>query len=120
MNTKLYGILLVVTITLAVGGILTLIPAPNASFPNVLGYRSLCTFAPAATLFCLLGAGITCVLRASLVKRASYAGGKPVFKAAPITVLVVVLGLAIASTVWFVDVKSQYTDATSAVTSTEG
>ncbi len=116
MNTRLYFVLMLVTIICAVGGVLTLIPAPGASYANLLGYRSLCTFAPAATLYCFLAAGITCVLRASLVKRAGYSGGKPVFKPAPIVVLVVVLGLAIASTIWFVNVKSQYTDATTAVT----
>ena len=116
MNVRLYGILLVVTIICAVGGVLTLLPAPNASYPNVLGYSSLCTFAPAATLYCFLAAGITCVFRASLVKRPAYSGGKPAFRAAPLVVLALVLGLAIASTAWFVSVKSEYTDATSAVT----
>ena len=117
MNTRLYAVLLVITVGCTVAGILTLIPAPGASYPNVLGYRSLCTFAPAATLYCFLAAGVTCMLRASLVKRASYSGGKPVFKAVPIVVLASLLALALASTFWFVSVKSEYTDATTAVTS---
>lgn len=116
MNKPLYGGLLLFSLLCTVGGILTLIPASGASYPNVLGYSSLCTFAPAATLYCFLAAGITCVLRASLVKRAAFNQGRPVFKLVPILVLVVVAGLAIASHVWFLNVKSQYTDGETAAT----
>jgi len=116
MNTRLYGALLILTILLAVAGVLTLMPAAGASYPNVMGYNSLCTFAPAASLYCFLAAGITCVLRASLVKRPAFSGGKPVFKLGAIVALVVVAGLAIGSMFWFVGVKSTYTDSTSAAT----
>jgi xanthine/uracil permease len=47
-----------------IGAILTLIPNSQASWPNLLGYRSLCTFAPIATLACCFLAGLTCVIRA--------------------------------------------------------
>lgn len=58
-----YRAMLGLTILCSLAAILTLIPNPGASKPNVLGYRSLCTFAPAATALCGLAAGITCVLR---------------------------------------------------------
>lgn len=118
MNTKSYSILLVVTIVATVGGVLTLIPSAAASYPNVLGYRSLCTFAPAATLYCFAIAGASCVVRASLVKRKALYG-KPVVKPAAVAVVSAVLVLAVAATVWFVAVKSTYTDGQSAPTATE-
>jgi hypothetical protein len=116
VNTKSYGILLIVTVALAIGGVLTLVPASGASFENVMGYRSLCTFAPAATLYCFAAAGITCVLRASLVKRAAYNGGKPVFRVAPVVAVLIVLCLALVSHLWFSSVKSTYADGITAVT----
>jgi len=116
MNRPLYGVLLIVTILCAVGGLLTLLPVQGASYENVLGYRSLCTFAPAATLFCFTAAGITCTIRASLVKRAAYNNGKPVFRAQAFVALVVVIGLGIASMIWFLNVKTQFADAETAAT----
>lgn len=117
MNKRLYTVLLVVTIAATVGGVLTLIPWPQASYPNILGYRSLCTFAPAATLYCFAIAGVSCVFRASLVKRKAYAG-KPVVKALPIVVVTLLFATAIASTIWFGLVKSQYFDGSSGPTVT--
>jgi uncharacterized membrane protein len=119
VNTKRYAILLAVTVALAIGGVLTLVPAAGASYDNVLGYRSLCTFAPAASLYCFAAAGLTCVLRASLVKRAAYNGGKPAFRVAPIVVVLIVLCLAVVSHLWFSSVKSTYTDGLTAVTAQE-
>lgn len=115
MNMKAYGGLLILTIAAAVGGVLTLIPAAGASYENVLGYRSLCTFAPAATLYCFAIAGASCVVRASLVKRKAQFG-KPVFRAPAIVVVAVTLVLALAATGWFVTVKRQYTDGTTTPT----
>jgi hypothetical protein len=43
----------------ALAALLTLLPRAGASWPNVLGYKSLCTFAPMATAACALLAGIT-------------------------------------------------------------
>jgi hypothetical protein len=116
MNTKLYGVLLVVTVALAIGGVITLVPVAGASFPNVIGYRSLCTFAPAASLYCFAAAGLTCVMRSSLVKRAAHNGGKPVFRVVPIVVVLIVLCLAVLSHLWIVDVKAVYLDGITAVT----
>jgi hypothetical protein len=116
MNARIYAVLLLVTILCGVGGVLTMIPASGASYPNVLGYRSLCTFAPAATLYCFAIAGTVCILRASFVKRAAYNDGKPVFKPGAIVVVLVVLILAIASHAWVVGVKADYTDGGTAPT----
>lgn len=69
MNKTAYAILLGLSIIATVGGILTLIPNPGATYPNILGYRSLCTYAPAATVYCFLIAGLSCFARASFVKR---------------------------------------------------
>ncbi len=48
----------------AVAAVLTLVPNPGASWENVLGYRSLCTFTPIGTAVCALLAMGTCVIRA--------------------------------------------------------
>jgi len=116
MNKPWYGILLLVTVICAVGGVVTLIPSAAASYANVFGYRSLCTFAPAASLYCFAAAGITCILRASLVKRAAYNNGKPDFHVKALIPVILVLGLAVASTVWFLNVKATYADSTTAAT----
>jgi hypothetical protein len=115
MNMKAYALLLLLSLAAAAGGVLTLLPAAGASYENVLGYRSLCTFAPAATLFCFGIAGATCVLRASLVKRRAQFG-RPVFKAAPIAVVSILLILGFAATGWFISEKRQYIDGSTAAT----
>lgn len=115
MNNRLYLSLILISLIATVGAILTLVPAGGASWENVLGYRSLCTFAPAATLYCAFVAGTTCLFRASLVKRrAMY--GKPTVRRIPVIVMSVILALAVASTVWFVRVDSQYPDGTTSAT----
>lgn len=116
VNTKAYAALLVLSLLATVGAVLTLIPAPGASYPNLLGYRSLCTFAPAATLYCAAIAGASCVIRASLVKRSAYSGRSAEFRTVPVVIVAVLLAGAIASNAWFVSVKSEYTDGTTAVT----
>ena len=118
LNAGAYIGFLALTIVGAVGGILTLIPAAGATYENVLGYRSLCTFAPAATLFCFFVAGTSCVLRASFVKRKAQFG-KPVVRAAPVIVVVAVLLLALASTGWFIAVDSRYPEGTTSATVVE-
>ena len=115
MKTGLYVALLAVSLVAAVGAILTLVPTGGASYPNVLGYQSFCTFAPAATLYCAFIAGVTCVLRASLVKRRALYG-KSTIKAAPLAILGFILALAVASSVWFVAIDSRYPDSASGAT----
>jgi len=58
-----YYLMLTLTIAFTVLAIVTLLPNPAASKPNILGYRSICPFAPAATAVCCLLAGLCCTLR---------------------------------------------------------
>lgn len=117
MNKTAYTLLVVFTIVATVGGLLTLIPWPGASYPNVLGYRSLCTFAPAATLYCFLIAGVSCFIRASLVKDQDGSVRQRLRRhgkhLVPLALLAV---LAVAATFWFTSVKSQYPDGDGAAT----
>ena len=46
-------VLRVTTVILAVGAVATLIPYSGASKDNVMGYKSLCTFAPVSTVIML-------------------------------------------------------------------
>lgn len=86
-----YLALLGLSLVFSVLAVVTLLPDPNASKPNVLGYRSICTFAPAATALCGLLAGITCILRNRLVSaRRAATRFQPPF------VAVIVLGILIA------------------------
>mgnify|MGYP001810751291 FL=1 len=106
-----YKLLLGLSILFSLGAILTLVPNPNASWPNILGYKSLCTFAPAATAFCGLLAGITCLIRSRLVSaKAASNRYRPPF--VPIVVFLVLLGIAIPSTIVWTGYKNL--DATSA------
>lgn len=120
MNKPLYAALLGFTVLATLGGLLTLLPWESASYPNVLGYKSLCTFAPAATLFCFFLAGLSCHLRAALVKDQD--GGTPGQKlnhhAQAWRPLGLLLVLALGATVWFGAVKTSYAnpDAGTAVT----
>jgi len=68
-----YYALIGLSLVFSILAVITLLPNPSASKPNVLGYRSVCTYAPAATALCGIAAGITCVLRNRLVsaRRAS-------------------------------------------------
>ena len=47
------GVLRVTAVMLAVAAVATLIPHGAASKPNMIGYRSLCTFAPVSTVILL-------------------------------------------------------------------
>lgn len=63
---KAYVPLLALSGLFAAAAVATLVPNPKASWDNVLGYRSLCTFAPIATAICAFLAGTTCVIRARI------------------------------------------------------
>jgi len=65
MKTKKkgYGILLGLTILLTIAAILTVIPNAGASKESMLGYKSICSFAPIATIILLLLADAVCVIR---------------------------------------------------------
>mgnify|MGYP003563464113 CR=1 FL=1 len=111
----LISISMLFTILATIGGILTLIPWAGASYPNVLGYKSLCTFAPTATLACFFLAGLSCFLRATFLKETEGSlrekFRRHAHSLAPLGLLLV---LFIASMIWFLAVKAQYIDAGSA------
>ena len=95
-QTRSYHVLLGVTVVFALLAVVTMLPNPGASKPNVLGYRSVCAFAPAASALCGLLAGITCTVRNRRFSRnASSARYRPIILPA-----VVVLLLATASIVF--------------------
>ncbi len=110
-----YAPLLALTKLFTLAAVATLLPWPSASWPNILGYSSLCTFAPGATFACALLAGITCTLRARLVRR------RPGPAFVPVVVLgALAIGLAVSTWAW-AGVKAEYThpDASSAATAGE-
>jgi len=109
MNSPVYKALLALSAILALAGLATLLPNPGASWPNVMGYRSLCTFAPAGTLYCFFLAGLTCFFRASLVKeREGSAASRLKKHGKALAVLAAILILAFTATAWHLTVKSAY------------
>ncbi|MBU0934734.1 MAG: hypothetical protein KKI09_04925 [Spirochaetes bacterium] len=103
-----YRPLLVLTTLFSLAALAALLPWPWASWPNIMGYRSLCTFAPGASFACALLAGITCTLRARLVRHRP----GPIF--IPVAVLgLLLVGLAVSTVVW-AGVKAQYVRPSSA------
>lgn len=91
-----YYALIGLSLVFSVLAVVTLLPNPNASKPNVLGYRSVCSFAPAATALCGLLAGITCIVRNRFVSaRRASTRFQPPFAA------VIVLGGLIAAAAVF-------------------
>ncbi|MBN2508916.1 MAG: hypothetical protein JXB03_01525 [Spirochaetales bacterium] len=111
-QTVVYKILFAVTVLATLGGLLTLLPHSGASYPNVMYYSSLCTFAPAATLYCFFIAGSVCFFRSSFVKDRD---GSPAERLKrhkkSLLPLILLLAAALASTFWFTQVKSRYVDA---------
>lgn len=102
-----YIAMLAATIVLSLLAIITLLPSPGASKPNVLGYRSVCSFAPAASALCGLVAGICCTIRRRRFSRtASSARYAPLF--VPVGVSLILLVIAGIFTVRFVRVQSRF------------
>jgi len=64
-----YWATLALSLAFSILALVTLVPDSAAAKPNVLGYRSVCSFAPAATALCGVLAGITCTLRNRLLSR---------------------------------------------------
>jgi len=91
-----YYALIGLSLAFSILAVITLLPNPSASKPNVLGYRSVCTYAPAATALCGIAAGITCVLRNRFVsaRRAST-------RYQPPFVAILVLGALVAAAAIF-------------------
>lgn len=102
-----YHALLALSIALSLLAVVTLLPNPGAAKPNVLGYRSVCSFAPAASALCALLAGATCTLRNRLVSRkAASARYSPPF--APIGAAVALAAIAVVFGVRFGRVQSRF------------
>jgi len=109
-----YKPLLALSGLFAIGAVITLIPYPAASWPNIMGYSSVCTFAPGATFACALLAAITCTVRARLVRRIP----SPVF--VPIAAIVLLgIGLTVSTVVWAREKAMYSSDTTSGASLSE-
>jgi uncharacterized protein with FMN-binding domain len=87
-----YG-MLGMSLVFSILAVVTMLPNPAAAKPNVLGYRSVCSFAPAASALCGLLAGVTCVFRNRQFSRSkASARYKPLI--VPIGVAVLLLAVA--------------------------
>jgi len=110
LNKKAYGpaypALLALSAFAALGAALTLVPNPGASWPNILGYKSICTFAPGATFGCALIAAIACVFRARLVRKWTAPGFIPIA-----AILLLIIGLAVSTGIWAAE-KTKYENRT--------
>lgn len=120
MRPVLYKLLLVFTVLCSIGGILTLWPFSGASYPNIIGYSSLCTFTPAASLFCFLMAGISCMIRAAFAREASGSAKERITRhRAAFFPLGFLLIAALICTVWFGVIKGRYTGVDAASSSSQ-
>lgn len=115
-NPGAYRALLGLSGLFAFAAVLTLVPHRGASWDNVLGYKSLCTFAPIATAICALLAGATCVVRARLV--GPRAGDRRSW-AAPIVVGIVLLAVIAFSAPAYAKAKADAVSSASAESPTE-
>ncbi|MBL8965665.1 MAG: hypothetical protein JNG85_01580 [Spirochaetaceae bacterium] len=115
-NPGAYRALLGLSGLFAAAAILTLVPHKGASWENVLGYKSLCTFAPVATAICAFLAGITCVVRARLV--GPRAGDKRGW-AAPVVVGLVLLAVIALSAPAYVKAKAEAVSGATTVAPTD-
>jgi uncharacterized membrane protein len=116
MKKYFYHGLLIFTKIATIAGLLTLIPWNGASYENVFGYKSLCTYAPAATLFCFLIAGLSCFIRANFFNIKEER--KRIYFERLIPLILVAI-LAISAGVWFSNVKAFYMDTQSAATASQ-
>jgi hypothetical protein len=93
--SRLYGLLLGLSALFAIAAISTILPSRGASWNNILGYKSLCTFTPISTAICALLAAITCVIRSRLVGPKRGVKRSWVLPLAVGIVLALVIGLSI-------------------------
>ncbi len=106
-ESKAYWGLLGLTTAFAVLAVVTMLPNLGASKPNVLGYRSVCSFAPAASALCGLLAGLTCTIRNRRFS-AGAASTKYQPLILPIAVGVVLLAIAVIFGVRFISAESRF------------
>jgi uncharacterized protein with FMN-binding domain len=106
-ESKGYYGLLGLTIAFSILVVVTMLPNPGAAKPNVLGYRSVCSFAPAASALCGLLAGLTCTIRnRSFSANAASMKYRPLIL--PIAVGVLLLVLAVIFGVRFISAESRF------------
>jgi uncharacterized protein with FMN-binding domain len=106
-ETPAYWALLALSLAFSILALVTLIPDTAAVKPNVLGYRSVCSFAPAATALCGVLAGITCTLRNRLFsRRASSMRYRPLI--IPVGVGIILLALALIFGIRFAAAQSRF------------
>ncbi len=104
-----YWGLLALSLAFTILAVVTLLPNPAASKPNVLGYRSVCSFAPAATALCGLLAGLTCTIRNRVASRgASSARYRPLL--VPLAVALPLLAAALVFGIRFGRVQAGFGD----------
>jgi uncharacterized protein with FMN-binding domain len=113
-----YG-MLCLSLLFSAAAVVTMLPNAAAAKPNVLGYRSVCSFAPAASALCGLLAGATCTLRNRIFsKAAASARYRPLI--VPIGIAILLLALGIVFGIRFAAAQSRFgtviaaTDLTSA------
>jgi uncharacterized membrane protein len=117
MHRISYKILFLITVIASISGILTLLPTASASYPNVMSYKSFCTFNPAASLFCFLIAGFSCFIRSALIKDQSGSVKERLKKHIHSLIpLVIILILALSSSGWIILEKQKYIDSGSGAT----
>lgn len=109
-NPGAYAALLGLSGLFAAAALLTLLPHRGASWENILGYRSLCTFAPIATALCAALAGATCTIRARLF--GPFAGDRRSW-AAPIAVALLLAAVIALSAPRYVAAKADAGSAAS-------
>lgn len=107
--------LLILTVTAAACGIISLIPYRNASYASLLGYKSFCTFNPASALYCFFIAGSSCFIRSTFFKWEQGTIKEKIRNhILSLIPLAVIFLLAFGSTLWFINVDSQYDDISEA------
>ncbi|HTO22510.1 MAG TPA: hypothetical protein VMQ10_08485, partial [Spirochaetia bacterium] len=102
-----YWSLLALSLAFSILALVTLLPNPGAAKPNVLGYRSICSFAPAATALCGVLAGITCTVRnRRFSRRAASVRYRPMI--VPGAVGVLLLAIALVFGIRFGNAQSRF------------
>ncbi len=102
-----YWAMLGLSLAFSILAVVTLLPHPAAAKPNVLGYRSVCSFAPTATLLCGVLAGLTCTIRNRRFSRgAASARYRPLF--VPVGVGVLLLAGALVFGIRFGNAQARF------------
>jgi uncharacterized protein with FMN-binding domain len=102
-----YYAMIGLSLVAALLAVITLLPNPAASKPNVLGYRSVCSFAPASSALLGLLAGASCTIRNRRVsRRAASARYQPLI--VPIAAAVALLAVFLAAGIHFLTIQSRF------------